>query len=354
MKKYLYHYTCLMLSIFQLVVFIASIKSVLKYQTAVEVILCFIIMYLIAIADWYLRGINKHNLFLDCLILTLISPLRCVCELSTIIRLHIASANGNDNFAERKCSNDFYYFLFNANSKDSKLVSSLKETIKPFSKKKKKPSKEEGMKIINDYFAKQDSELNSAEIFLHNNKRNDGKYNVYLVPLCCLDNDEFLPFFVQNANYNRGQCHIYELYINGHKIIHDVDFEHTLVFSLEPGKKYNFEVHVRINATPDTVSIEKNKQFTRKFKLNDVYIGNDNVYLGLFIIFSTVRTVYTEKLTGKFVNDKFEKFDEKERFGQVSLEFLKELSDSCMINNQHISEVHTQYKYQKDIASRRK
>lgn len=353
MKKYFYHYICLALSIIQLVVFIESIKSAIKYQSIIGIILCLIVMYLLAIADWYLRGINRHDLFLDSLILTLISPIRCLCELITIIRLHIAIANGNENFAERKCSNDFYYFVFNANSKDSKFTSTLQTFFKPFNRKKKRPSHEEGMKIINDYFAKQDSELKAAEVFLHNNKRTDGKHNVYIVPLCCLDDDEFIPFFVQNVNYNRGQCHINELLLNDHKIIDDTNFDHALAFSLESGKEYDFEVQVTISATPDTVSIEKSKQVTRKFKLNNVYVGNENVYLGLFIIFSTVRTVYTEKLTGRFVKDKFEHFDEKERFGQVSLEFLKELNDSCMLNYNCISEVHTQYKYQKDIRSRK-
>lgn len=333
MKKYLYHYSSLVLALAQLVIIIATVvecaDSINTYgkldgSDIAGIVIIFILLYFTAMIDRLLRKVDDHNFFVDCLLLTLVSPIRFICQIITIVRLHIAMKNGDLEFGKRGSDGTLYYLIFSTYSS-----ASIKR-------------KKERDQLYNDIINRMDKELDDAQHFLRVNRRSDGYYNVYIVPLCCVDSDKITPFSVQNNSYT-GERYINELYVNGKKIIYDVNFSNTIVLSLRPGK-YDFKVVVKGNVTPVMVT-KKVEKVNKTFELKNVYVGDEDVHLLLGLLFGSVITQYIQKYryTKKIVREEFEYFKRQTFFNQVSVETLTELCDYWMAYRTNIDQVYTQY-----------
>lgn len=130
MNKFVYHYSCLFLSAIQLITTILGVYATISGSTnyhdgSIDItaaiflgLIFFIALFFMAIIDKFLRGVKNEGFFSDCLLLTLVSPFRFICEIITIIRLYIAERNGDYYFGERGCTtyyfNEYiYYYFFN-------------------------------------------------------------------------------------------------------------------------------------------------------------------------------------------------------------------------------------------------
>lgn len=355
MKRFIYQYTCLVYSLIQFIFSIAFIFAIIEQvefdkeygnygNTIILIIILFISLFIMAIPEKFLRGVKNEGFWSDCLILTLISPIRFIFQVITIINVHIADNYGNDSFGTRgndSCllSNYIYYYLFNAEHEDPRNGEERRfETKRGKEKRVKKAAERQA--VYNEIMERMDRELNEAEYFLSSNKRYDGRYNVHIVPLCCVDGNELATFSVQNNSYN-GYRHINELYVNGKKIIYDMNFENTISLSLRPGY-YDFKVVVKGNVKVVGHSSSDTK-INRSFTLSNVYVGDDDTYLCLAMVYGSVVTRYTEKYTGKFVRDEFNHFEKKHQFVQVSLSTLQNACDYWEAYNINVNQVFTQY-----------
>jgi len=359
MKKVIYHYICLILAIFQCFVFIEGVKSTLKYgagdlenygnisgSTIAGVIIILLLMFVIAILDKLLRGVKNYSFTVDCIILTLISPLRWIFELITIIRLHIS---GLDDDSFERCSDDgLFYMLFNASNDgySKPLKYKTKSKSKPIKKtkvkitKKKKLSKKEKKaqqnQIYQEIVQRMDNEVIEGENFLRVNKRSDGRYNVFVVPLCSVDDNNLSTFAVQNNDYN-GERYINQLIVNGKKIIDNVQFQNTVALSLRPGT-YDFEINVIGEVKPSTYE-KKVEKINKRFKLNGVVVGNNDVHLVLAMAYGSVVTQTVRTYTGEVINEEFEYFKRKQEFGVVSLNVLNRVCNYWNAHQTNIDEV---------------
>ena len=130
MKRYIYQYTCLAYSFVQLFIFIAMLYTLIgmipydqelgNYTNTITFsIFTFCLVFILAIIDKFLRGLQNESFWSDCLLLTLVSPFRFICQIITTVRVHIADSYGNDSFGERGCDSSYfpeyiYYYFFNA------------------------------------------------------------------------------------------------------------------------------------------------------------------------------------------------------------------------------------------------
>ncbi len=354
-KRFFYQYTCLIYSIVQFIFFLGMIIGIIEsaaydqelgdYTNTITLsIITVLILFISAIIDKLLRGIKNEGFWSDCLILTLVAPFRLICQIITIIRVHIAMSYGNNSFGMRgnnSCvlSKYIYYYFFNAEHENPHSGEERRfETKRGKQKRIKKAAERQA--VYNEIIGRMDREIEEAEYFLRVNSRNDGRYNVNIIPLCSIDNESLSTFSVQNNSYN-GQRYINELYVNGKKIIYDMSFDNTISLSLKPGY-YDFKVRVKgtIKAT-GFASSEGN--VNRTFELKNVYVGDNDVYLCLCLIYGSVVTRYTEKYTGKFVRDEFDHFKKEHQFLQVSLDALNSVCDYWKAYKLDIDQVYSQY-----------
>ena len=129
MKKLIYHYTCLFLSLIQ---FSVCLMGIFVLPAAydendpsgfiVVLVMLIITLIVLAIIDKFLRGISNNG-YGDLLFLTLVSPVRFICQIITVIRVHRAVAYGNDYFGERGSTSShfseyIYYYLFGTENED--------------------------------------------------------------------------------------------------------------------------------------------------------------------------------------------------------------------------------------------
>ena len=347
MKRFFYQYFCLIYSAIAAIMTVAAIVAIVEQipidkvnhdfgNTILMFILWFVVLFILAIPEKLIRGVNFGNFFVDCLNIALVSPIRFIFQIITIIRLHISASNGDKEFGKRvKLGKyqtvDTYYLFFN-----SEVYISERQRKKPVKKSEKQLTYERIVREMNQA-------LDNANHFLTVNKRNDGRYNVYIVPLCNVDSKEFSPFSVQNNNYT-GERHIKELYVNGHKII-EMDFDNTLVLSLRPGT-YDFKIKVEGNAKTVSYSNSDSK-VSKTFTLNNVYVGDEDVYLCVSMAFSPVVTQYQNISTGRIVKEEFEYFKKRYQFSRVSLETLNTVCNYWMAYKFEINEAHTQLSAQR-------
>ncbi len=329
MKRFFYQYLCLLYSLVQAFMSLAMIVAIVKEAKFASegdgasnlitiAIICLVVWFVMAMLDKALRKLDNFNFFTDCLLLLLISPIRFIFQIITIVRVHIAHYCGNDQYGKR--GNDHYYFsgyihyyLFNADHTDFR--SPQNKVIESDRSRKKREDKQ---RVYNEIVGKHKSEAEATKTFFHNSKRSDGKYNVYIVPLCAIDENKFSTFAIKNANTRTGQLQIDELSIDEHKIINNVGIDGPFALSLRPGT-YNFRVRVTgyVTSFPHNHREQIKETFTLK-----VYVGDSNVYLCLSMIFGTVTMQYTQKYTGKVVKEEFHHLEQKRRFGTVSRDTL--------------------------------
>lgn len=351
MKRYIYQYTCLIYSFIQLFLVLAWIFAIVEQvqfdreyndftDTIVISVMSVLFMFLSAIPDKFLRGIKNEGFFSDCILLTLVSPFRFICQIFTIVRVHIAMNYGNDSFGARGCtsyrmSEYLYYYLFNAKHENPRSGQRIRiET------KRGKQKREKQQAVYNEIVGRMNSEFEEAEHFLRVNRRSDGRYNVYIVPLCSVDGDSLYTFAVQN-NSSNGERYIDQLYVDGKKIVYDMNFANTLVLSLRPGY-YTFKIHVSGNVKVIGHSNSESK-VDKTFELKNVYVGEGDTHLCVSMIFGSVVTRYTEKYTGKFVRDEFNYFDKSFQFAEVTLSSLNDICDYWMAYKTEVDQVYTQY-----------
>jgi hypothetical protein len=129
MKKYLYHYTCLLLAFIEFCVWLLGICVLPNVYDEndnsgfiVVLVMLIITIIVLAVIDKFLRGI-RNNGYGDLLFLTLVSPFRFFCQIITIIKVHKAMAYGNEYFGERGSTSPYfneyiYYYLFNCENED--------------------------------------------------------------------------------------------------------------------------------------------------------------------------------------------------------------------------------------------
>ncbi len=361
MKRFFYQYTCLVYSLIQFFLSIAWINAIIEEVQYAKVdndygdvilvsVMAFIFMFLSAILDKFIRGIKNEGFWSDCILLTLVSPFRFLFQIITIIRVHIAYNHGNDDFGRRgtdtcRLSSYLYYYLFNAQHEDPRNGDS-----RVYESKRARQKREERTKVYNEIVEKMERELQEAEHFLEVNRRSDGRYNVYIVPLCSVDGESLYTFSVQNNSYT-GERYIDQLYVDGNKIIYDVKFANTISLSLRPGY-YSFKIHVtgNVKVIGHTNSEQK---VDKTFELKNVYVGDKDVHLCVSMIYGSVVTRYTERYSGKFVKDEFNYFDKNFQFAQVTLSSLKNACDYWNAYEAKITEVETQYSIQKKIQNNR-
>ncbi len=335
MKRFFYHYLCLIYSFIQSFMFIAMLVAVIKeiklgafyggYGDMIIIIIASVILlFLMAIGDKFLRGVDNSSFWIDCLLLMLISPLRFIFQIITTIRVHYAYSYGNDGFGKRgnkeyHFKNYIYYYLFNSEHIDPKNGQSRKIETKRGKKKR-----EEKQRVFDEIMNKYNGEADAARKFLKASRRGDRKYNVFIVPLCSIDADGFSTLAVQNNSYT-GERYIDQLFIDDKKIIFDTRYPYSLALSLVPGY-YDFKIHIAGNVK-SVSSFDQNQEVDETFTLKKVYVGEDNVYLCASLIFGTVVTRYTERYTGKIIKDEFHHFEKRRNFAQVSLEALNTVCD---------------------------
>lgn len=359
MKKVIYHYICLILAIFQCIIFIEGVKSTIKYgtgdleyygkisgSTIAGVIIILLLMFVIAIIDKLLRGVKRYGFTLDCIILTLISPLRCIFELITIVRLHLSGLD-DDSF-KRGSDYGLFYMLFNSSidrqynplkyktKSKSKPIKPVK--VKPTKKKKlsRKEKKAQQNRYYQEIVQKMDNEVIEGENFLRVNRRNDGRYNVFIVPLCSVDDNNLSTFAVQNNEYN-GERYINQLLVNGKKIIYNVQFQNTVALSLRPGT-YDFEVNV-IGEVKTSTYAKKVEKINKCFKLNGVIVGDNDVHLVLAMAYGSVVTQTVRTYTGEVIKEEFEYFKRRQEFGVVSINVLNKICNYWNAYQTNIDEV---------------
>lgn len=340
MKRFFYQYFCLLYSAFTAFISVAFIFAIVEQilidmeakvygQTIIIVIIAFLSLYVLSIPEKIIRGVKFGNFFIDCLNVTLVSPFRVIFQIITIIRLHILANKGDTNFGhrvklEKYGTVDVYYLLFNSE------------------RLRKKPKSEK--QLYYEYLVnKMNKELDDANHFLTVNKRSDGMYNVYIVPLCAVSANQFYTFSVQNNSYT-GNRYISELYVNGHKII-EMNFENTLVLSLRPGT-YDFKLKVEGNVK-STQFLEADTKISKTFTLKNVSVGNEDVYLCVSMAFAPVYTEYRNVSSGNVVKEEFEYFKQRYQFSRVSLQTLNALCDYWMAYKTNVDQVYTQLSAQR-------
>ena len=149
MKRFIYQYFCLIYSLVAPFITIATIVAIVEQITAeleygkvgpsflLFVVPWFIILFILAIPEKLIRGIKFGNFFVDCLNVALVSPIRFIFQIITIIRLHISASNGDKEFGKRvKLGKyqtvDTYYLFFN-----SEVYISERQRKKPVKKSEK-------------------------------------------------------------------------------------------------------------------------------------------------------------------------------------------------------------------------
>ena len=361
-KRYIYQYTCLAYSLIQFIVFLASVFAVIEEfqcgnngSAIIVIIIMFVILYISAIIDKLLRGLKNEGFWVDCILLTLIIPIKFVCQIITIVKLHIAMSYGNENFGARgndNCclSNYIFYYIFNSENVDPK--NGRERRIET---KRGREKREQRQAVYNEIIERMDREYKEADNFLRTYRRSDGRYNVHIVPLCSVDSKDLSTFSVQNNGYC-GQRYITELYVDGKKIIHDVQHQNAIALSLKPGS-YDFKVVVKGNVKSTTLTKDSKQgesSVNKTFELKNVYVGEQDVYLAVVLLFGTVYTEYTRfsTSTGKYTYDEFDSFNKRFKFLQVSLSSLNSVCNYWMAYEAKMDECETQYKLQKLYRNR--
>ena len=366
MKRFFYHYICLIFAIGQLVIFVESMRTsisscmddleeygAVEGQTIFRIIAIVILLFLIAIVDKLLRKVKCCNFIIDCILLILVTPFRFIFELITLINLHIESLKDNHEFGKRG-TEGFYYLLFNTSNyytrtyskpvkKGSNTATNKLKNKKPRLSKAEKYAQQK--QYIQEVFARKDAEIEESENFLRANRRSDGRFNVFIVPLCSIDNDKLVTFSVQNNRFT-GNRYIDELYIDGKKIMHDMKYDNTLALSLRPGT-YDFKIHL-CGVTKSNKTYDKSDtKIDKTMRLDNVVVGNDNVYLGVFLVYGSVITQYVNTITNEVAKEKFDYFKKAHRFAQIPLNVLNSFCNYWEASMLKVDTVLTQYKFQK-------
>lgn len=354
-KRYFYHYFCLAYSFIQTfisVAFVVAIAEQIEFDkqygdygnTIIIIVISLLMLFILAIPDKFIRGVKNEGFWSDCLVLTVVSPFRFIFQLITTIRVHIALSYGNESFGKRgntNCllSNYFYYYLFNAEHEDPRSGAERRyETKRGKVKREKKRAEQQA--VYNEIMGRMNREVDEAESFLRVNRRYDGRYNVNIIPLCSVDDKDLSTFSVQNNSY-KGERFINELYVDGKKIIYDMNFANTVALSLRPGY-YDFKVVVKGTVKATGYASSEGK-VNRTFELKNVYVGDDDAYLCVCLTYGSVVTRYTEKYTGKFVRDEFDHFKKEHKFLQVSLGTLNQVCNYWEAYKVNIDQVYSGY-----------
>lgn len=302
MKRFIYHYFCLIYSIGQLVFFIECIDFWKRYSESgnllsgsgvagtIVIILC---LFAIAAVDRFIRKANLFGFWFDSIILTLISPIRVVFELITIIRLHIDSINGNSSFGERGCEESFCYLVFNCEGGVHISLSKRpkKELVKE--PKKEQPKKEQPKMnkaetpVIKKEPLTLEEEIKIANQFLKESRRSDWANSLYIVPFSNVvmgETNEAKRLF-ETENYGpSGDRYIDEIYVNGIKLVYKSKIDLTQALSLKPGS-YDIKIHITGEIKSPSNKF-KTIKINRYLSLDMVNISNKETYLCAIIDFN--------------------------------------------------------------------
>ena len=289
MKRFIYHYFCLIYSIAQLVFFIGCIDFWNRYAESDNLlsgsgiagtILVIIILFASAVIDRFIRKVNNFGFVFDSIILTLILPLRAVFELITTIRLHIAFVAGDDSFAERGCDGSLFYLMFNCEggvhislpkkNKNAKSPKTKKEKVK------EQPKVNKFETLIKKESITVEEEIAIGNKFLKENRRSDWGSSLYIIPLSNIEIGEPVHFSSENNNLI-GNRFIDEIYINGIKIVYGGKIELAQALSLKPGF-YDIKIHITGEQKSPSARF-KTIKLNKYLSLNMVNIGNKETYL---------------------------------------------------------------------------
>ncbi len=343
MKRFIYQYTCLAYTIVQFYLFIGMLITFIKqigidkeygdyFNSILLAILTLGLFFVLAIGDKFLRGIKNNNFFIDSLLLTLVLPFRFICQVLTIIGTHIAYRNGIESFGTRgnnstELSNYIIYYVFNTDSLNPKTGEEIRfETRKGFENRQRQQA------IESQKAAKKEREKSEVNNFIKNNKRSDNRYNVYIVPLCKIDTDEYSTLHVENGIY-QGERYVDRLTVNGINLINNEKHDNPFALSLKPGY-YDFQIHISGNVKVSDLKNSEEK-VDQTFTLKNVKISSEVIYLCLSLSFDTVVTKLVDA-AGVFVGNKFHHYEENHRFAAVT---VTALNNACEYWPAHITEI---------------
>ncbi len=338
MKKYTYHYSCLLISLVQFLLWLIGIINLVginnsynpqgesQVGTIVVIIVVLVLaQFGLAFLDKKVRKISDNGI-LDVLLLMLLSPIRFIFQIITIVKLHIAIANGNSKFGERgdyfgsSFTKFLYYYLFNSKNESVKTGHTRRfETKRSHNKRVKK--EKQASEVIESFNKRQ----KDREDFIKKYRRSDSRYNVMFTPLICMDDHEYITFMILPTDPYR-YADIKSLWINGVKV-NTSNIRCTTKISLKPGK-YNFKIEVEVEGYSGVKVYDgKSTKFSihKYFELNDVVVGEDDVYLCFAAVFSAIWTEYRESDTGRKVKKEFTEWKKEYNFKQVSKSALERL-----------------------------
>ncbi len=255
------------------------------------------------------------------------APFRFIFQIITIVRLHIAIKNGDDEFGRRGCTSDAFgeyirYYFFNSGVESGESTRRLAQNY---------------IKNSHKYEEAQSNQYAiEAQEFLNNHRRSDGVYNLHIVPLCDIDSSTQSTFNDTN-DYSYGHRYIDTLWVNGHKVVTDSKFSCPILLSLSPGY-YDFKIRITGNVMVPSLN-NSEKTVYETMSLKNVYIGNEHIHLCVYLQYASVFTEYKNASTGRIIRKEFTRFNEHHEFFKLSQEAVNDYSAFWHSTSKNIDKV---------------
>lgn len=335
MKKFLYHYLNLLIAAIQCFIGTGIIVGLIRYEW--EIFDLITMLLVLGIPNFFLSlldaWIRDFSYFWMTILSFFLSPIRFYAQLFTTIRLHILTAQGIKDYAERKdYPHNFWditvYTIFSTSHPFVKYVNGKKHIVLS---KKAQAEKDRRDQVMREY----QENVQHRKNVINSNRGALASPNVILVPIIAFNNA------VKYFGYYDGKQSTY-YYNNGPKQIQQVAkitkleidginylrypinelFSSTGLY-LKPGK-YNIKIEYKLTIAPPDYGVNFSpKSVNIHTSLNNFYVGsyNEKIYIGLVCKLKFGWTRVTNSYTRK-VEDRDSTWDFTYSFRQYSFSEL--------------------------------
>ena len=298
MKKFLYHYLNIIIAAIQCYIGVAIIWAFTRYEwdltNAIVIILMFgIPNFIVSLIDAWIRKMDYFGMTIFAFFL---SPIRLLAQLFTTIRLHILTAQGIKDYAERGdyCHDFLSLALYAMFSTDRPFVKYKNGKQHIVLSKKAQAEKDRRDQVMRDYQERLQSRSNA----ISNNRGSLTYPNVMLVPIILFNNA------AKYFGYYDGQMSSYYYDKNGSSQIEQVaritkleinginylkypinELFATTGLYLKPGT-YKIKIDYKIKIAPPRFGVNFSpKSVNMSTSINNFQVTsyNEKLYIGLVI-----------------------------------------------------------------------